>query len=1105
MTWGAAPWTRAPTRRPPLSPNVSITARSWWRISTGLSLVAAASLLAVMMGEIDRLIASVLDPDGRSQALNVVLSPMGIAQTHSWTGWALADLNEVVGSLIALSAGLDLLFVAAYFGILHRFIRVVYRRRRRVARVALVTLVAFEVVEDLVQLMAGGQVRLGDEVYAQSLGTVMAFFTAGKWLSLVVLAAAVLRSHEYRAILARRLSRFGQALWVHRLAAIAILLLVFMACIPAADLLDQLPDIQRQWADREGLWHALWAAGILTATAIATYVLGRRRTRFIVQTRVRGWALLPARSPLDAAAPWLIAPVSLIVIALVMLTQGAEWGPDIHPWSFLSLVGVFLLIACFAAVGWQQGGRPALPLDPMRARASWITGDVLAAVVLVVGGLGVVRSYTVPLVLFDPASSTSPVAAWLVPVATLVSVVVAPLLLFLANRVGPGNHLWAKAGLHPNAPQTAQRLDGLDRVSDAGVTDWVVLVVAASLLIVAMLWPTQIASTIGGTAVALGAVTTWAMLFGAFTLIVQPREVIVPFSWLRFKAAPVLTLAVILPFILNLVTSSMDTGDVTLHAVQVSNPTTKPAAIGGAALAKRLDALQRDAAYHPECLLDAGGAKVRPVYVIAAEGGGIRAAYWTAAALAALDGCAAKSGFVAFGISGGSVGLAIASTADDGRRLVTSEGNDLDADGRRAAEIVARTKATAGPEVVSSIILGLTVGDIFGAGTGLHVPSNLEAPDGIDAAGADDVGWRWRDRAALGEAMWERAAPGLASPFSNELDPLTGAVILTSTDVIAKCRVLVDQGPIRVTKPTSTPSPAADLGCDATGGMPSMLEFLDPSERPGARTAACLASLDWSTAAMLSARFGLITPSGVLPAEAPCDKAAKAQLVDGGFVDGTSLSAVADTAPGLAELIAERNASSISGQALLMPVMLYLRNTQGYDLAEDLSRAEAEPLVPITGGAAKSNLVGEDAWLQRISIAWRSACPDGDAPAGAGRCRAALEEFMGPTGKLPGGVVIVAPASTPSVMPPLGWALSEMSQKRFTAAMSVAAGCHLQLVDDLAAVPATATAKKPVRTRLGGYTGFAGFAKVIDFDPCKRLAAQEDSITLAPRPAGAGD
>ena len=121
----------------------------------------------------------------------------------------------------------------------------------------------------------GARSRLG----RASLGNVMVFFTAGKWLALVVLVAAVLRSPEYRAILARRLSRFGQALWVHRLASIAILLLVFMACIPAADLLDQLPDIQRQWADGEGWWHALWAAGPEPyCIAVAPLSITRSRT-----------------------------------------------------------------------------------------------------------------------------------------------------------------------------------------------------------------------------------------------------------------------------------------------------------------------------------------------------------------------------------------------------------------------------------------------------------------------------------------------------------------------------------------------------------------------------------------------------------------------------------------------------------------------------------------------------------------------------------------------------------------------------------------------------------------------------------------------------------
>ena len=63
---------------------------------------------------------------------------------------------------------------------------------------------------------------------------------------------------------------------------------------------------------------------------------------------------------------------------------------------------------------------------------------------------------------------------------------------------------------------------------------------------------------------------------------------------------------------------------------------------------------------------------------------------------------------------------------------------------------------------------------------------------------------------------------------------------------------------------------------------------------------------------------------------------------------------------------------------------VYLRNTQGYDLVDDVARAESEPLVPITGGAAKVNLTAEDAWIQRITLAMPGACPDGESPTSAG-------------------------------------------------------------------------------------------------------------------------
>jgi hypothetical protein len=71
------------------------------------------------------------------------------------------------------------------------------------------------------------------------------------------------------------------------------------------------------------------------------------------------------------------------------------------------------------------------------------------------------------------------------------------------------------------------------------------------------------------------------------------------------------------------------------------------------------------------------------------------------------------------------------------------------------------------------------------------------------------------------------------------------------------------------------------------------------------------------------------------------------------------------------------------------------------------------------------------------------ACPDGTSRArtdgaDADSCHDALQSLFD---MLPGGAVVVAPDSKPGVVPPLGWALSEMSQKRFTAAIDAAMVC----------------------------------------------------------------
>lgn len=1094
----------------------------WRGAGSLLSWLVLASLVAVVLGELDRLITSVPGSDGRSHSLNVLLTPLSVTQRDSWSRWAEAPLHDQLGFWIVASAVVDFALVLAIFKLARRAIRVVAEDRpRRVPEFALALYLVSEVAENVAQIVAGGGVMAGSAAVAAGAGVAMIIPTLFKVVSLVVLVVAILRLPDYRAELRPRFARIVEALWVHRLATLAIAVIAVLSCIPASDLLDQLPDVQRQWADRLGWTHALWAGVALSATALVNFVLGRRRTRLMVEVRVLRLHRRRATSRWDAAAPWCIAPGVVLAAGLVALVVAlATGGPvGVHLPTFLSVLLITGAVPVLAAVFMPPKDAPReerLDYDPERAAASWIVGDALAVLVIAVGAIGVVRSFFIPFVLgVDPGVPST--FAWSVPVVLLGSAI-AVAVPRLLPRVRKWN--WGRAALDPvSAAETTEkdaraaiaakaakaassRADAADgpvdaaaddrpdaevaEVADAGPVEWTAFVIGAAVLALALVVPSWLGWGIGSVAAALLAISAWVTVFGAFTIIVQPRELIAPFRWLGLKAPPVLTLGFLVPFVVNILVSSI-AADATLHAVQVSNDGAAEVTSGlPTTIDERLDALQQD-----DCAIDiteelgprAPGSDepvtVRPVFLIAAEGGGIRAAYWTAAALAELDGCAATSGLVANGISGGSLGLAIASTIDADRVGSLDQVDPASAaaaamdQGFRAEErtaILEAARKTSGPDVVSTAVLGLTVGDAFAAGTGVRIPSFLDLGPESD----DPVEWRWRDRAAFVEALWERGSPTLAEQFSPEISPLTGSLILSSTDVVSRCRLLVDQAPfvsgaaeeagVRNIEP-SIVDQASD--CEAIGGNPSMLGFRDlqvNDESDPESISECLMSLDWSTAVMLSARFAVITPTGGLPGDGRCEVAKGAQFVDGGYVEPTSLAALADLSPLISHEIADHNAHRAEGEPWLLPTLVYLRNTQGYDLAEDVARAESEPLVPITGGAAKTNLTAEDSWIQRITLSAAGACPDG--PEGES-CEAALGWLHGDD-VLPGGTVVVAPDSTPGVVPPLGWALSDLSRARFDAAIATDVVCR----DD---EPTVAS---------GGYAGLARLLAVMPNGRC---------------------
>ena len=127
------------------------------------------------------------------------------------------------------------------------------------------------------------------------------------------------------------------------------------------------------------------------------------------------------------------------------------------------------------------------------------------------------------------------------------------------------------------------------------------------------------------------------------------------------------------------------------------------------------------------------------------------------------------------------------------------------------------------------------------------------------------------------------------------------------------------------------------------------------------------------TAAMLSARFPYITPSGVVTT---CDNknAIAGQFVDGGYVDSSGLITLADLLPSLTGALGVHNAAAVAqarpGQpvTLVVPVVVYLGNSpRPVPVDSPTASLIQEPFVPLDAKSAAGNQLSvSDTLLQRI-------------------------------------------------------------------------------------------------------------------------------------------
>jgi hypothetical protein len=829
---------------------------------------------------------------------------------------------------------------------------------------------------------------------------VMQLFSLGKWAAISVAFVTLLAlwrkpeaSSYHDVVRAVKRSRAGaEQSPVLALMGLVILVAAFgaLVALPAGGPLDQIPDVIRY--QLSGASPLPLALSILSLGLLAAAV---------------GAAGMVATDLLSGEAGEEVATLQVGAGAAVLSGALFAWAwSENDRWSLVPLAPLFV-VGGLAVAGWLAGKAHVSPRPLPRGKAvpepaSWYrwstlwVGGLVGAVVIV-GGLGLVRASFRPFLLQVP-DGWMPWSMW-----ALVGAAIGVFGGFTAQWTVLFTKRFVRRGFSRLSQTSLRRLRPVGLVG--------VPIGAGAVWLASNPEDARYVGTTGVVALSLG---LFALVIGSLSWISRTQR--------RWGVTHTLGLGARTPWlglvIVTWVVASLLNTEGGYHDARVGTEF-GPSGPRYTSLKSALDTWVD--AQPEECTPSTG--EPMPLVLVAAPGGGIRAAYWTAAGLEELFGrdpgnCAAPRLFAISSVSGSSVGAVTWASASSQERSA-----------RQAVTAMSEDRALA------AAAAGLLLRDMFQPFTG--------------------VIRGWRDRAAVLEDGWTESADVLGTEqkpakWSDVGEggglPWVPLLVLNGSSVTDGCRVTISNVAGLTAAPGSDCYAAPALHQPPSGPLTGAIDpfpgLYERQDRDATECDGTDTGMRAITAALLSARFPLVSPSGALlrcygerafGEEEETRTYTVTYDVDGGYYENSGLLAVLQIWAALEPHIRIHNQTLRPGESAIEPWIVVLDNHYRSSARAREPRRPLELVAPITTLGA-GRLLEEGALEQMAAIAMRVRV-EGCTVNGA----ASVAQGQGPRfecpihARNPTGFVRLAPQRAPSLAAPLGWVLSAASRANLEA------------------------------------------------------------------------